>query len=90
MKKYQIIIMLIVSFVLSAIPLLAEEKVKIKLPDGLYLYDAIVSKEEGKTHIGFQKYFVVKNNMIYSQKKAVKKFGFKKLNEITTVPTLIE
>lgn len=81
-KIIYLLLGVLVVAVLSAIPLSAKENVKIKLPDGLYMYDAIVSQSQGKAHIGFQKYFVVRNNIIYGQRDAVKKFGFKKLNEM--------
>jgi hypothetical protein len=61
----------------------AGEKIKIQLPDGVYLYDAILSRTgSGEVHVGFQKYFVVKNNIIYSSREAMKKFGISKLNKL--------
>lgn len=61
--KYLIIAALTLLF---AMPVAAEEKVKLKLPDGLYMYG---------------KYFVVKNNTLYSAQEAINKFGVANLNK---------
>jgi hypothetical protein len=69
--------------VLFAIPLSAKENVKIKLPDGLYMYDSWVSHTKGES-VRFEKFFVVQNNTIYSSQEAIKQFGISKLNELFT------
>lgn len=82
MKKYLLAGVLVLLF---AMPLTAAEKesVKIKLPDGIYMYDSSVQRrKDGTDWVGFGKYFIVKNNTIYGQREAVKKFGFSKLNEM--------
>jgi hypothetical protein len=57
------------------------ENVRIQLPDGLYMYDSSIQHlQNGGIWVGFGKYFVVKNNTIYSSQAAVKKFGVKKIN----------
>jgi hypothetical protein len=62
--------------VLFAIPLSAEENAKINLPDGLYMYDSSIERlTDERERVGFGKYFVVKNNIIYSAQEAVRKFG---------------
>lgn len=84
MKKYLVIGLLIVS-VLFAIPLTAAENVKIKLPDGLYMYNSEISKrEDGREWVGFRTFFVVQNNIIYTSQAASKKFGVSKLNKLFT------
>jgi hypothetical protein len=45
MKKYLVLGLSVVA-VLFAMPLTAAENTKIKLPEGLYLYDAIVPQAE--------------------------------------------
>ncbi|MBN1365979.1 MAG: hypothetical protein JW976_14315 [Syntrophaceae bacterium] len=70
-----ILVMVMLCF---AIPLSAAEKAKIKLPDGLYMYDA------PGVSIRFQKFFIVHNNIIYSSQDALKKFGVSKLNKLFT------
>lgn len=85
MKKYSVIGLFAVLALLFAIPLSAAEKVKIKLPDGLYMYDSSIERlQDGRVRVGFGKYFVVCNNKIYSSKEAVKKFGILKLNKLFT------
>jgi hypothetical protein len=79
-----VMLVLVLMFCFAATPAVAAENAKINLPDGLYLYDAIVSKSEVKAHVGFQKYFVVQKNIIYSSKEAIKKFGISKLNKSFT------
>jgi len=64
---------------LTAMPVSAEEKVKLKLPDGLYMYD--LAGTEGVGRPSFQKYFVAKNNTLYSAQEAIKKFGIANLNK---------
>ncbi len=71
--------------VLFAIPLSAAENAKIKLPDGLYMYGSSIEKlQDGRVRVGFGKYFVVINNIIYSSKEAIRKFGVVKLNKLFT------
>lgn len=74
--KYLIIAALTLLF---AMPVSAEEKVKLKLPDGLYMYDLAGTESEGRP--SFQKYFVTKNNTLYSAQEAIKKFGVANLNK---------
>ena len=82
MKKYLVLSVLAVLF---AVPLSAAENVKIKLPDGLYMYDSSIERlMEGGERVGFGKYFVVKNNTFYSSQEAMRKFGVSKLNELFT------
>lgn len=82
MKKYLILSFLVVA-VLYAIPLSAKENVKIKLPDGIYMYDSEVQRQkDGSDRVGFGKFFVVLNKNIYSSKEFVKKFGISKLNKL--------
>lgn len=74
-----------VLFLLSAAPLAAKENVKIKLPDGLYMYDSGIStREDGREWVGFRTFFVVQNNIIYSAQGALRKFGVPKLNKLFT------
>ena len=80
MKKYLVLGVLAVLF---AISLSAEGNAKIKLPDGLYMYDSSVQRlKDGSDRVGFGKFFVVHNKNIYSSKEAFKKFGISKLNEL--------
>ena len=59
----KLILLLGVLAVLFAIPLSAAENAKIKLPDGLYMYDSSIERlTDGRERVGFGKYFVVKNN----------------------------
>ena len=82
MKKY---LLLGVLAVLFAVPLSAAENAKINLPDGIYMYDSSIERlTKGGERVGFGKYFVVKNNTIYSSQEAMKKFGVSKLNELFT------
>ncbi len=84
MKKYLLAGVLVLLF---AVPLLAAEKesVRIKLPDGIYMYDSSVRHlQDGRLWVGFRKYFIVYNKNIYSPKEAVKKFGVSKLNILFT------
>jgi hypothetical protein len=81
MKKYLSVGVLVLLF---AMPLAAAEKesVKIKLPDGIYMYDSWIEKlSNGCISIRYEKFFFVKNNIIYSSKDALKKFGTVKINE---------
>jgi hypothetical protein len=85
MKKYLLagVLVLLLATIL-AIPLLAAET-KIKLPDGLYMYDSSISKrEDGREWVGFRTFFVVQNNIIYSSQGAMNKFGVSKLNKLFT------
>jgi hypothetical protein len=66
-----------------AIPLSAAENVKIKLPDGMYMYDSWISHAKGES-VRFENFFVVKNNIIYNSKEAIRKFGLIKLNKLFT------
>jgi len=82
MKKY---LLAGVLFLLFATPLIAAEKesVKIKLPDGFYMYSSSIEKlQDGSERVGFSKYFVVYKNNIYSAQEAVKKIGISKLNTL--------
>jgi len=82
MKKYLLAGVLILLF---AIPLAAmqKESVKIKLPDGVYMYDSEVRRQkDGTDRVGFEKYFVVHNNNIYGSIEAYEKFGLSKLNAL--------
>lgn len=82
MKKY---LVLGVFTVLFAISLSEAENAKIKLPDGLYMYDSSIERlTDGRERVGFGKYFVAKNNTIYSAQEAVRKFGVSKLNKLFT------
>ncbi len=84
MKKY-LVLGLLAMAVLYAIPLSAAENVKIKLPDGLYMYDSWIEKlTDGGVSVRFEKCFVVKNNIIYNFEEAVKKFGVTNLNRLLT------
>jgi len=77
MKKY---LLLGVLAMLFTTPLSAAENVKIKLPDGLYMYDSSIERlTDGRERVGFGKYFVVINNTIYSSQEAIRKFGPSKL-----------
>jgi len=81
----KLILVLGVLAVLFAISLSAAENAKIKLPDGLYMYDSSIERlTDGRERVGFGKYFVVKNNTIYSAQEAIKKMGISKLNELFT------
>ncbi len=80
-----LILVLGVLAILFTIPLSAAENAKINLPDGLYMYDSrIWALKKEEVSIRFRKYFVVKNNIIYSSQEAMKKFGASKLNELFT------
>ena len=82
MKKYLLAGVLVLLF---AMPLAAAEKesVKIKLPDGFYMYSSSIEKlQDGSERVGFSKYFVVYKNNIYSAQEAVKKIGISKLNTL--------
>lgn len=82
MKKFLILGVLAVLFAISLSP---AENVKINLPDGLYMYDSSIERlTDGRERVGFGKYFVVKNNSIYSSQEAVRKFGASKLNTLFT------
>ncbi|MFH2045048.1 MAG: hypothetical protein ABIK92_07865 [Pseudomonadota bacterium] len=82
-KKYLVIGLFAVS-VLFTIPLSAAENVKIKLPDGIYMYASLIGRlKDGSDRVGFMKYFVVYNKNIYSSKDFVKKFGISKLNTLS-------
>lgn len=82
MKKYLVLGVLALLF---AVPLSPAENAKINLPDGLYMYDSSIERlTKGGERVGFGKYFVVKNNTIYSSQEAMKKFGVSKLNELFT------
>jgi len=71
--------------VLFTIPLTAAEKAKIRLPDGLYMYDSSTARtEDGLEMVGFEKYFIVHNNVIYSSQEATRRFGASKLKRIFT------
>jgi len=71
--------------VLFATSLSAAESSKICLPDGLYMYDSWIEKlSSGSKSVRFEKYFVVKSNVIYSSNEAIKKFGSTKLNKLFT------
>jgi|GEM_PF-4211387 len=79
------LILTIIAFLISTTSLSAADNIKIKLPDGLYMYDSSISnREDGSKWVGFEKFFVVKNNTIYSSQDAVKKFGVSKLNRLFT------
>jgi hypothetical protein len=66
-----------------AMPLWAAESVKIKLPDGLYFYDSSVeSLKDGRERIEFKEYIIVQNNIIYSSREAIKKFGLSEINRL--------
>ena len=81
----KLILLLGVLAALSTTPLAAAENVKIKLPDGLYMYDSSIERlTDGRERVGFGKYFAVQNNVIYSSQEAMKKFGVSKLNEFFT------
>lgn len=81
----KLILLLCVLAVLFAVPLSAAENVKINLPDGLYMYDSSIERlTKGGERVGFGKYFIVKNNIIYSSQEAMKNFGVLKLNELFT------
>lgn len=57
----------------------------ITLPDGLYMYDSSISRlENGSDWVGFGKWFVVRNNMIYSSQDAIKQIGVSELNALFT------
>jgi len=84
MKRYLMFGILTV-FVFLAIPITAAENAKIKLPDGLYMYDSSIRQlQKGGIWVGFGKYLVVKNNTIYSSQGAIKKFGISKFNKLFT------
>jgi hypothetical protein len=68
---------------LFTITLSAASNARIKLPDGLYMYDSWISHAMGAS-VRFEKFFVVKNNDIYFSEQAIKKFGLSKLNESFT------
>ena len=71
--------------VLFSTSLSAAESSKISLPDGLYLYDSWIEKLSiGSKSVRFEKYFVVKSNVIYSSNESIKKFGSTKLNKLFT------
>jgi hypothetical protein len=73
MKRYLIVGVLAVLFVIS---LSAAENAKIKLPDGLYMYDSwIAHLTNGDVSVRFEKFFVVQKNSIYSSQEAIRKFG---------------
>jgi len=78
-------VVLLALVVLFATSLTAAESSKISLPDGLYLYDSWIEKlSSGSKSVRFEKYFVVKSNVIYSSNEAIKKFGSTKLNKLST------
>lgn len=80
-----ICLLIVVLTLLFAVSLSAKENVKIKLPDGLYMYDSGISKrEDGRAWVGFRTFFVVQNNIIYSAQTALRKFGVSKLNKLFT------
>ena len=82
MKKYLVLGVLAVLF---ATPLSTAENAKINLPDGLYMYDSSIERlTDGRERVGFGKYFVARNNTIYSAQEAVRTFGISKLNELFT------
>lgn len=83
MKKY---LLLGVLAVLLTISLSAAEEITIKLPDGLYMYDSSIERlTVGRERVGFGKFFVVYNNIIYSSREAIRKFGASKLNSLFTI-----
>ena len=86
MKEKHILGMLIVSVVLLfASTLFAAEITKIKLPDGLYMYDSHTAQEkEGRMIIGFGKYIIIHNNVIFDPQHAAKRFGASNLNRLFT------
>jgi hypothetical protein len=78
-------ILICLLIVLFALPLSAKENAIIKLPDGLYMYDSwIENLQNGDVSVRFEKYFIVKNNVIYNSNEAIKKYGISKLNESLT------
>lgn len=83
MKKYVLVGMLTILLVLISLPASAAEKVKIKLPNGIYMYDSEVQRQaDGSDRVGFEKFFVVLNNNIYSSTYFINKFGISKLNTL--------
>ena len=81
----KLILLLGVLALLFAIPLSAAENVKIKLPDGLYMYNSWIAQlTKGGESVRFEKFFVVQNNTIYSSQEAIRKFGILKLNKLFT------
>lgn len=81
-KKYLLLGVLAALFVTS---LSQAENAKISLPDGLYMYDSSIERlTKGGEKVGFGKYFVVKNNTIFSSQEAIKEFGVSKLNRLFT------
>jgi hypothetical protein len=84
-QRFHVRLILCVLVVLFAMPLFAAEKKKIKLPDGLYMYDSSIERLQDEcVRVGFGKYFIVRNNTIYSSKEAIRKFGIAKLNKLFT------
>ena len=78
-----LLLVLGVLVILFTIPLSAKENAKIELPDGLYMYDSWISHTKGES-VRFEKFFVVQNNIIYSSREAIRKFGISKLNKLFT------
>jgi hypothetical protein len=77
----ELILVLGVLAILFTTPLSAAENTKIKLPDGVYMYDSSVQRQkDGSDRVGFGKFFVAHNKKIYMSIDFVKKFGISKLN----------
>jgi len=82
LRKYLALSILALSVLLAA-PLSAAENAKINLPDGLYMCDPEISQNKnGDVHIRFDRFFVVRDNTIYSSLQSLKKFGVIKLNKL--------
>lgn len=82
-KIIYLLLGVVIVAVLFAMPVSAKENVKLKLPDGIYMYDSEVQRQkDGSDRVGFGKFFVVLNKNIYSSKDFVKKFGITKLNKL--------
>lgn len=80
MKK---VIIFSVLVLILAVHVKAAENVKIKLPDGVYMYDSEVQRQKDESdRVGFGKFFVVYNKKIFSSKEFVKKFGITRLNTL--------